>query len=253
MLTRILFVFLFLSAAARADFDAPIVNKCEPPAMAAKVREKTLYWRDIIMKRWCTGKRTARYALIVTCSSSADGLPHLTTYDFAGPGVIEKARVDIDPGSAEVLDRGLPHALVHAIVPSCLPSTLPLLDLPPWISEGMAQSFVPSLVADLKKLAGKTGEKFMMPTEQLLFENSWELAFYTQAGLLVRFLVEEMGGAKNFTEFVVELGFESAPPRGSLAHLGQYSRTFKKHYGLTIADLDAAFRKYVAKLLESAP
>lgn len=201
-------------------------------------------------RQWCPGTgHTARYILIVACTPASDGYPHLTTFDFIEGKVVEKAKVDIDPAAPEALDRGLPHGLAHAILPTCLPRELPLLNLPAWVLEGMAQYYVAGLLADAKKEFGDPAAPTLQDVERLLFEDSRQLSFYTEAGLFVKFLVDELGGSENFKAFLVELGFDGTPPRGSLQHLAQYGRIFKKRYGMTIPELDVAFKAYVKRVV----
>lgn len=241
------FLLLFLvSSSAFAGFEIPEVD-CQPDALAATVRQKTLAWKRAIEAKWCVMKaRTAVYPMVVVCSKGASDVANLTTYKLVLQNVIEKAKVDIDVTQADVYDRALPHALVHAILPGCLPPQLPLLTMPAWITEGIAQSFVATLDEDARKEFGK---KPLQPLQEFLFEGSRELSFYTQAGLLVRFLVDKHGGADKFKTFLSELGFEDSSSQRSLAQLGQYGRLFKKFYSMTISEMEEAFQKHVRALL----
>lgn len=236
---------LFFSLLAHAETDRLFIH-CQPKSIELKARIKAEYWKKEIESRWCTGKRSGRYPLVVSCSPGTAGNSHLTTFTFDTPLLVNQAKVDIDPTVDDVWDKGLPHGLAHAILPTCFPGQIPVLDVPAWILEGLAQSIYAGIWADFEKAFGKAGVQGFQKLDDLWFSESRELTFLTQSGLFVKYLSEEVAPPAKFIQFVAELGFDHAPPRG-LAYLGQYVRTFKKVYGLTVAELEENFRAYVKK------
>ncbi len=236
---------MFFSAIAFAETE-PVFVHCKPKEVELKARIKALYWKGEIESRWCRGKRSGRYPLVISCSPGTAGNSHLTTFTYDTPLLVNQAKVDIDPTVDEVWDKGLPHGLAHAILPTCFPGQVPVLDIPAWILEGLAQSIYSGIWADYQKAFGKEGTKNFQKLEDLWFAESRELTFLTQAGLLVKYLSEEVAGPAKFIEFVTELGFDRAPSR-SLASMGQYVRTFKKVYGQSVTDLEDGFRAYVKR------
>ena len=227
---------------------------CEPAAYAQKVREKAYHWRERFERFWCRGtERTALYPIEVHCGKGAGALPHLTTYRLILNEVIETARIDIDPSVSGILDHGLAHGMGHAVLPSCLAPHVPLMTLPAWILEGMAHSLVATLDEDARREFGRVGAPPLEGLTNFLFDGRRDLGFYTQAALLVRFLVDNGGGADRFRRFVAELGFEGVSASQNTAQLGQYGRMLRKHYGMTLTEVETAFRAAVARLLAPEP
>ena len=244
-----LFVALLFASAAFAETDRLFVN-CQPKALELKVRIKAEFWKKEIEDRWCRGKRSGRYPVVVSCSAGTEGNSHLTTFTFDTPALVNQAKVDIDPTVETVWDKGLPHGLAHAVLPSCFPGQVPVLDVPAWILEGLAQSMYRGIWDDYTKAFGigsKMGETVpLQKLEDLFFAESRELTFLTQSGLFIKYLTEEINGPSTFITFVADLGFDHAPQK-SLAHLGQYVRSFKKIYNMSVADLEEGFRQYLKK------
>ncbi len=242
---RLLLLGIALCRFSFAETDRLFIH-CQPKDTELKARIKAEYWKREIENRWCQGKRSGRYPVVVSCTPGTPGNSHLTTFTFDTPQLVNQAKVDIDPTVDEVWDKGLPHGLAHAVLPSCFPGQVPVLDVPAWILEGLAQSMFKGIWDDYTKAFGKGGIAGFQKLEDLVFTESRDLSFLTQSGLLVKYLSEEVAGPSTFITFVAELGFDSAPTR-SLAHLGQYVRTFKKIYKLSMADLEEGFRAYVKK------
>jgi len=234
-----------LTFSAVAETDRLFVH-CQPKDVELKVRIKATYWKGEIESRWCRGKRSGRYPLVVACSPGTAGNSHLTTFTFDTPILVNQAKVDIDPANDDVWDKGLPHGLAHAILPTCFPGEVPVLDIPAWILEGLAQTIYSGIWQDYQKAFGKEGVNGFRKLEDLWFTESRELTFLTQAGLFVKYLSEEVAPPAKFIEFVTELHFDRAPVR-SLASLGQYVRTFKQIYGQSVTELEENFRSYVKR------
>lgn len=240
-----LLLALFCLGNAFAETDRLFVH-CQPKALELKVRIKAEFWKKEIEDRWCRGKRSGRYPVVVSCSPGTAGNSHLTTFTFDTPLLVNQAKVDIDPSVETVWDKGLPHGLAHAVLPSCFPGQVPVLDVPAWILEGLAQSMYRGIWDDYQIAFGKRDTVPLQKLEDLFFTESRDLTFLTQSGLLIKYLTEELNGPSAFITFVADLGFDQAPKK-SIEALGHYVRGFKKTYQLTVSELEEGFRKYVKR------